>query len=272
MSQFNRSELLNMLLYGASMAMRPTMSNLFHGDRYWCDYAQRHRSQLTAMERAGLIESQGSRDDDWAIRLTESGQLKAIGGRHAPERWEREWDGQWSLLMFDLGAPAGSLRQKLFRWLRANQFGCLQQSVWINADPVEGAMQSLLEDFGDHADHILTLRHTINSGIHAQSTPAKIAAQTWDFDQINKRYQEYIDLAKHGLPKRPTPDGARRWIASEHRLWKAAFNPDPLLPEKALPKSYLGKQAWQHRSKLLENAAPLNVALTKNEEPAKAQA
>jgi DNA-binding transcriptional regulator PaaX len=262
MVKFSRTEVLTMLLYGIDMAMRPTMSNLFQGEDAWRHYSGLHRGQLAAMQADGLISSEGKRGQSgWAIRLTEAGRLSAIGGRDAPARWSREFDGEWNLLMFDLETGAGSLRQKLLRWLRANHFGCLQQSVWITPDPVGEELDSLLSDYNDRADHILVLRSQIVTGEKQRNQPATVAAQAWDFDAINARYRDYLDLIKSSQPKRPTAAGARAWVSAEHAAWSRAFSRDPLLPKPLLPKAYLGHEAWEKRSHLLKGAAPMTVAL-----------
>jgi DNA-binding transcriptional regulator PaaX len=262
MVKFSRTEVLTMLLYGIDMAMRPTMSNLFQGEDAWRHYSGLHRGQLAAMQADGLISSEGKRGQSgWAIRLTEAGRLSAIGGRDAPARWSREFDGEWNLLMFDLEAGAGKLRQKLRRWLCSNHFGCLQQSVWITPDPVGDELDTLLDDYRDRADRILVLRSHIATGEKKRNQPAQIAAQAWDFESINARYQDYLDLVKTTQPKRPTPAGARAWISAEQAAWSRAFNKDPLLPSKLLPKNYLGREAWSKRSGVLNNAAQMTVAL-----------
>ncbi|MGI9242333.1 MAG: hypothetical protein ACR2RV_16165 [Verrucomicrobiales bacterium] len=262
MSSISRSELLSMMLYGLDMAMRPTMGNLFNGDQAWRDYNDLHRGQFSSMQAAGLIERQGKRGPNgWAIKLTEAGRLRAIGGRDAPARWSRSWNGEWQFLIFDLDNSAGRLRQSLFRWLRSNDFGCLQQSVWITPDPVGDELAHLLRGFGDQSESILVLKSEITNGQKHRLRPGEIASKAWDFEMINSRYLDYLAFAKSGPPKRPTPAGARAWVSAEQDAWFRAIRKDPLLPDPLLPKRYLGKEAWAKRDRLLKKAAPMLVAL-----------
>ena len=270
MSKLTRTDLLSMLLYGIDKAMRPTIDQPFKDDIYWRGYRSQHRGQLKSMENAGLIETRGGGSGEaWAVRLTGAGHLRAIGGRDAQERWNRAWDGQWNLLMFDLHLAPGRLRQKLFRWLRSNHFGCLQQSVWITPDLVGGELDGILRDLGELADSVLTLRSEIASAHGKHNRPSQIAAQTWDFTRINQGYQDYLDFAGDGPPPQITPARARTWVTTEQRLWLAAVSKDPFLPAVALPEDYLGQSAWRQRERLLENATPLHLAL--EESPTEAQ-
>jgi DNA-binding transcriptional regulator PaaX len=54
-------------------------------------------------------------------------------------RWSRKWDGRWRLLLFDLPVRQQRLRLPLWRWLRRQHFGYLQQSVWIVPDSINDA-------------------------------------------------------------------------------------------------------------------------------------
>ncbi|NIP96595.1 MAG: hypothetical protein GWO24_25435, partial [Akkermansiaceae bacterium] len=87
------------------------------------------------LRKRGLLEDAPRKRGD-LLRLTELGHHALAGGRHPDGAWNRDWDGKWRLLVFDLPQKAGRGRVQFWRWLRKNHFGRIQGSVWITPDPV----------------------------------------------------------------------------------------------------------------------------------------
>src|SRR5205823_12666002 len=93
--------------------------------------------QVSRLERQQLLERDATSPDDRLYRLTAQGRLHVLGGRDPEERWARPWDGQWRLVIFDVPMGQNAQRERLRRYLRDKDFGYLQNSVWITADPLE---------------------------------------------------------------------------------------------------------------------------------------
>lgn len=115
---------------------RPTFHNLTESYEGW---AYRHGllRQTARLEGRKLIERKSGSDRDRLYRLSARGRLHALGGRDPEERWTRSWDGDWRLVIFDVPIRRNAQRERLRRYLRARNFGCLQNSVWITPDPME---------------------------------------------------------------------------------------------------------------------------------------
>lgn len=251
-------ELLYFLLWSSELLARPTFRNLTDSFEGWA-YRNGFRRQLAALERQQLLESQRAAAKtptsvERVVRLTESGRLRALGGRDPESCWQRAWDGRWHLVLFDLPLGLDRARDRLRFYLRRQGFGYLQQSVWISPDRVQREKDILVGSQVDVESLIL-----LEARPSAGETDEEIVAGAWDFSEINRRYARHLKI----LEDRPSgqvrdPAAAhcfRSWAARERAAWLAAVGDDPLLPEALLPQDYLGRKAWQARVKTLQLAA-----------------
>jgi phenylacetic acid degradation operon negative regulatory protein len=60
-----------------------------------------------------------------------------VAGRDPEQCWERQWDGQWRIVLFDVPLQKNTQRRRLWRYLRDKGFGYLQNSVWVTPDPLQ---------------------------------------------------------------------------------------------------------------------------------------
>ena len=188
---------------------------------------------------------------DRVLRLTESGRLALAGGRDPEAAWNRRWDGQWRMVVFDLPRHAAPARVKFWRWLRACRFGRLQGSVWLTPDPVTGLTEAASEAGIDP-----TLLAVFTGRMENDGQPAMIAAKAWDFPTLNRAYRHYLDFAKHTLGtlrRRGHPTGPGQIadiLRHDRRNWWQAVRHDPFLPTVLLPAGYAGTRAWEARKDL----------------------
>jgi phenylacetic acid degradation operon negative regulatory protein len=169
-----------------------------------------------------------------------------MGGIDPIARWNRAWDGQWRLLVFDLPTRPSQPRLRLWRWLRHHRFGFLQRSAWITPDTFEEAALPLAQ---------LALKPGCVTIIQGRPKAPVVdvdrVRSSWDFDSINANYKAVVDLARRGLEfataQEPPARGFRQWLANERAAWFGALSWDPLLPEVLLPAGYLGKEAARLR-------------------------
>jgi phenylacetic acid degradation operon negative regulatory protein len=245
-------ELLLFLLYSSDMLMRPTLRNLTDSYESWA-YRNGFLRQLTRLEKLKLIESDPGSTDERIVRLTEAGRLHALGGTDPEARWSRPWDGMWRLVLFDLPRGQNAHRERLWRYLRNNRFGLLQNSVWITPDPLREE-RDLLSGDRINVESLLLME----ARPCANESDAEIVDGAWDFKRVNHRYARHLKV----MEKRPTGslrDGAtaralRRWAAEEREAWLDAMSIDPLLPECLLPRDYLGRDAWNRRKEVFRQA------------------
>jgi len=245
-------ELLHFLLWSAQRLMRPTFRNLTDSYESWA-YRNRLLLQLGRLEKGGLIERERRIRGDRVYRLTEQGRLSALGGRDPQSQWAREWDGQWRMVLFDIPMERNAHRERLRRYLRARGFGCLQGSVWITPDPV-GSEREILAGGQVDVGSLLLLEARPAAG----ESDDEIVAGAWRFDEIHRRYTQLLEVLERcpsgKILKADEAEAMREWAAEERAAWLAAVQLDPLLPERLLPRNYLGRRAWQRRQEVLAQA------------------
>ena len=236
------NEWLGLFLWTLDILMNPNTQTLLESFESW-DYRNRLRQDLKQLHRSRLIECQGVRNKSrW--RLTGQGHQVANGGMDPVARWSRKWDGRWRVLLFDLPEQQQPLRSNLWRWLRQQRFGYLQQSVWIIPD----AMNQM-------GIPLRRLKLTPESLTVIEGMPMPpdsnhdLVIGAWDFDLINNNYKAAIKLMIAGrrFDRGGKPVDMRRWLADERAAWMKAITHDPLLPAELLPENYLGRNAFRER-------------------------
>jgi len=239
---------LGLLLFGADLLLNPAPAKFLQGYESWSDRRRLRRHFRRLEERQLLRSSRGA--GEHTLRLTERGRQIALGGRDPFERWQRPWDGKWRMVMFDLPTRRQSARIRLIRWLRKHHYGFLQRSVWVHPDAVEELRQAL-QEWADDAETVTVLE----AGCAPGYSNTSIVMGAWDFDEINKRYGDYLKVAARESQLRrkagQVPEALAQWLRDERAAWLHAVNLDPLLPQALLPPGYLGQKAAACRRAVL---------------------
>ena len=172
----------------------------------------------------------------WVERLRD--ELSTLTHQHTDPHqcWDREWDGQWRLLAFDIPAQPKARRQKLWRWLKQNRLGLLQRSLWVSTKP----LNEIRELFHDTADSrtLLLWEAPTPKGLN----PTSLVEQAWDMNGLDALYSKVLSLCR----EKPNPDTIRKATFS----WQQAIQADPLLPRRLYPKSFRGFQATEQLKKM----------------------
>jgi phenylacetic acid degradation operon negative regulatory protein len=239
---------LALLLYGADLLLNPSPAKILGGYESW-EYREGLGRHVRRLQQRQLLRT-SRRPGDRTLQLTDRGRLLALGGRDLFDHWRRPWDGKWRMLMFDLPTRRQAARVKLIRWLRHHQFGFLQNSVWIHPDPVP-QLRETLKEWADDAETATVMEATCAPGY----SNAAIVEGAWDFEEINERYEDYVQVGaeasqlqrKAGNP----PETLARWLRQERAAWLHAVSLDPLLPQALLPPGYLGQKAAAVRQEAL---------------------
>lgn len=245
-------EFLNFLLWSADLLLRPSFRNLTDSYESWA-YRNGLFRQATRLEQQHLIERDVSSPEDRLYRLSAQGRLHALGGRDPEERWARQWDGLWRLVLFDVPMGQNAERERLRRYLRSNGFGYLQNSVWITPDLLDQE-RKILGEGKINVESLILLEARPCAG----ESDAEIVVGAWDFGRINRRYARHLkvlDERPGGALRSKSPAKALlRWATLEREAWLDAVTKDPLLPARLLPSDYLGQQAWRRRVEVLRDA------------------
>jgi phenylacetic acid degradation operon negative regulatory protein len=238
-------EFLYILLWTADTLMRPTWCNLNGGFEGWA-WRRGLGRRIAELEKQQLVERPPLELAHAVVRLTNAGRLAALGGRDPEQQWNRQWDGRWRMVLFDLPEHELSLRMRLWRNLRRHAFGFLQNSVWITPDPVDRKRVGDAAKLPD-VEVIIVIEGQPCCG----ESNRDIVRGAWDFDEINAAYQHCLAILK-AMPARGSPTSQiRRWASLERMAWKRAVSLDPFLPAPLLPDGYLGRRVWECRKTAL---------------------
>ena len=209
--------------------------------------------QIDELERQSFIEAHGSSMDSRMHRLTDAGRWQALGGKDPLKQWERQWDGLWRLVIFDVPVEQNRLRDKFRLYLRKRGFGFLQNSVWTTPDPVEEEREFILKGHAN-VKQLMVLESSPCGGESDQD----IVAAAWDFDQIEHNYIQYSSVLKRRprgtLSDEKIAHGFRSWAREERMAWQEVLAQDPFLPSALLPDGYIGKEIWRQRIETLRLA------------------
>jgi len=245
-------EFLYLLLWGAETLARPTFRNLTESYEGWA-YRKGLLHQLEQLEQQQLLERKPGSTVERIYRLTERGRLTALGGCDPEARWNRSWDGRWRIVAFDLPQAHNASRVRLRRHLKDRGFGYLQNSLWITPDPLDTELKKISAK-GEDVESFLTLEARPCSG----ECDEAIVAGAWDFARINRLCQDCLRLLKNPpKPKHGESVDIRKlqhWAGQERMAWQVVLEADPLLPNRLLPRGYLGKEVWELRNSVLREA------------------
>src|SRR6266550_3223988 len=216
-------ELLNILLWSADLLVNPSWRSLFESYEGWA-YRNGLLIQIGRLEQRKWVTRKSKARNDRVYRLSAQGRLHALGGRDPEARWGRAWDGRWRLVIFDIPSGQNAEREWLRRYLRARDFGCLQNSVWVAPDPMEEEQRTLAR--GSINVELLVL---LEARACAGESDEEIVNSAWDFDRINQAYSQYLKILGR-------------------------------LPARLLPRNYLGQKAWRRRLQAMGESARLVVS------------
>ena len=241
-------------LWVTDVMFRPTWRSMTGSFEEW-SYRSGLLRQIQRLEAEGWVESRmGPDKTERVLRLTEKGCLKALGGRHPEERWNRSWDGKWRMILFDLPEEKRGLRNELRKQLKAAHFGGLQLSAWITPDPLDSLVESLKKITAESG--VLTFFEGATCG---GASPEELVAGAWDFAKINNAFEDHDNHL--GTLPHPEQKGFRdlllEWAREEKQSWSHCMTLDPLLPRVLWPKGYRGETAWKNRTSTLRRAGSI---------------
>lgn len=241
-------------LWMAETMMRPSWRNMNSSFEGWA-YRNGFLRQIHTLEAQGWLESgEGSDGTERVYRLTRKGMLRALGGSHPEDRWNRGWDGKWRMVVFDLPEEKRSLRNELRRELRAARFGGLQGSVWISPDPVNMVGEQLKKTASSCG--MITF---FEGATCCGESNSEVVSTAWNFTKIKADYESHLAHLQ-SMPDAGGNDvreNLLEWGRIEKQLWSDCMEADPLLPRELWPAGYPGETVWKERIKTLRRAGKL---------------
>ena len=234
------------IFFIADKLSRPTLTNLCASFEQYHSRSGLARA-VSRWERAGWLKCERTARDV-VYRLTEAGRRRVEPFPDVRVWWDTPWDGQWRAFLFDLPGNDSRTRMMLWRWLRNQRFGYLQDSVWVRPHPVTEILQSLAW-FQDNPEMYIVLEARRLAG----GADSAIVNGAWDFTVLQDRYRQHLDAvadAQRSLAKASAPPALAALIRRERQFYADALRHDPLLPRSLWPAGYLGPASWRARTAL----------------------
>ncbi|HEY8933179.1 MAG TPA: hypothetical protein VIM44_07710 [Rariglobus sp.] len=241
-------EMLYVMMWMAGQLMQPTYRSLTESFDDWARRSGLER-RLAILKQKGLVEHAEAKgfSADRILKLTRQGMAAVQPTTGDPmQQWGRTWDGQWRLVLFDVPVNRRALRMQLWRFLKQNRFGYLQNSVWVTPD----ATKELRDRIGSERAQVSSLM-LLEARPCGGESDAEIVSEAWDFKVINQRYHQYLKVLGRMPGEKSGFAVWREWIKEERFAWTRAVREDPFLPEVLLPAGYLGREAWEQRCQKL---------------------
>lgn len=152
-------------------------------------------------------------------------------------RVEREWDGQWLMLLVSVPETKRDLRHNLRTRLTWAGFGSPTPGVWISPGAHRQAeAATILRELGLDSEAMSFI-----AGYGTIGDEDAMVARAWDLSALEDRYEEFIDQFT-GL----NPDTGQAVLCAQTRLvheWRRFPFLDPQLPGQLLPPNWSGTQA-----------------------------
>ncbi|MEK7611425.1 MAG: PaaX family transcriptional regulator C-terminal domain-containing protein [Patescibacteria group bacterium] len=190
--------------------------------------------ELWKLKKSGALKK-SSRDGQTYYHLTATGKTgpaKAI----PLLRFQRQWDGKWRIVIFDIDEKHRRLRDTVRTKLRQLGFGLWQRSIWLTPFDVADDMNNFLEK--------LDLKGTVEV-LEAKrlfvSDEKALAAKVWDLPKLNDTYHrlevEWIEAREQYIKNLPI---LRKIAASLQNRYLEITWHDPGLPTALLPEPWAG--------------------------------
>ncbi len=184
-----------------------------------------------------LVSERVGRRARWQLTPRGREDLLAAEARLFASGPEHDWDGEWLLLLTSVAEGDRRLRRRLHTALGWAGFGSLGPDLWISphashADEAPRVLGSL----GDQVTGTL-----LHARLDDPRERHRLAAQAWDVQELNDRYQSFV---KRFVDSRPqTPGDALAELLHLNYQWRRLLLADPGLPPTLLPPDWSGERA-----------------------------
>lgn len=196
------------------------------------------RQALTRSATAGLLDPRRvGRRTRWHLTPAGRDALTAAKNRLFATGPERDWDGDWLILLASVPENHRNLRHRLRTSLGWAGFGSLGPGVWLSPHPSRAAeARQVLASLGEPVQGTL-----LHARLHNPEDRRRLVTQAWDVTELDRQYRAFLDRF---TPVRPgSPGQALAELAHLLYQWRRLLLADPGLPPNLLPPQWSGEQA-----------------------------
>ena len=209
-------------------------ASLFYQRARWHQFQKRKlQGDLWRLKKFGYLERITEKGEA-KFKLTEKGRDKLVGLYPVALLANRDWDGKWRLVIFDIAEVKRNRRDRLRKSLRRLGLGMMQESVWVTPYDLGESLRSTLLKEG-FREEVIVLEAVRLFGEDEKNLALKI----WGLEELNQDYQEWLVRAERF-------DFPREELINQ---FLEILKKDPILPKNLLPENWTGEKA---RAKFLD--------------------
>jgi len=196
------------------------------------------RQALTRSANAGLLDPRRvGRRTRWHLTPAGRAGLAAARDRLFATGPERDWNGDWLILLATVPENHRNLRHRLRTSLSWAGFGSLGPGVWLSPHPSHATeARGVLESLGEPVQGTL-----LHARLDDPEDRQRLANQAWDLPELDRQYRAFLDRF---TPARPdSPGQALAELTHLLYQWRRLLLADPGLPPGLLPPQWSGERA-----------------------------
>jgi phenylacetic acid degradation operon negative regulatory protein len=217
--------------------------------------ADQVRSCLRRIVAEGLFTREGE-GREATYRATEDG-MRALGSSlertrlaYAQDAAGQGWDRRWRLVAFAIPESKRAARDAFRDRLIDLGGAAIHNGLYVSPHRWEADVEAQADRLDVRA-HVTT-GSTDDLEVGGVRDPREITRRLWNIEDLQRRYQEFIDVYEH------IPEALEEMRRQRRRLTEAdflpgaliigikfteCFNTDPLLPPELLPRPWPGRRA-----------------------------
>jgi phenylacetic acid degradation operon negative regulatory protein len=196
------------------------------------------RQALTRSAAAGLLDPRRvGRRTRWHLTPAGHDALTAAKHRLFATGPERDWNGDWLVLLASVPEHHRNLRHRLRTALSWAGFGSLGPGIWLSPHPSHAAeARQVLDSLGEPVQGTL-----LHARLDDPEHRLRLVTQAWDVAELDRQYRAFLDRF---TAVRPESSGqALAELAHLLYQWRRLLLADPGLPPNLLPPQWSGEQA-----------------------------
>ena len=222
-------EILDNVVSGGSRAYQREKLFIWTPQKY---SKKKFNGLLNRMHREGYVQ-RVLVDGEMHFRLTGAGKRLLVKTWPVLKIRQKDWDGFWRVIIFDVKEKDRKSRDDLRRHLIKLGFGRLQDSTYITPYDFSKEFKDWLKARG-LTDKVMMMeckqKHL--------GKPEKLAEVIWGLDKLNREYQAVIDRlsTRFGIRSKRIRE---EFLKKVYQQYLEVLTRDPFLPDVLLPKDWL---------------------------------
>ncbi len=201
------------------------------------------RANANRMVRTGYMEKIIKNGEPY-LRLSNTG--KNVIARDFPflKFRNKNWDGYWRVISYDIPEKFKGSRHALQRKLRELGFGMLQKSIYISPHDIAEDLQEYIE--GNKLEDFAAV--TVAKRIFGKSDQM-LAWEVWNLEKLEEKYWQWIDDCKEFQNKQEK--NYQEFVKLQNHFIDILFS-DPFLPLELQPDSWPSDEAIKEFHNLIK--------------------